>query len=449
MPATPLARMVWLYPWVATVADTTPVHVLLHGAGAVLSGVGAERGPLARWDEVGLHAGCQVVLAADKGTASGWRVAWLGAPDAPDRPACDARIDLGGRLLTPGWTDAHTHLVFAGDRAAEFTQRMAGASYAEIAAAGGGILHTVRQTRAASLDALVASGAKRLAELAGWGARVVEIKTGYGLDRATEMKLLAAIGNLRRQFAGRLQIVATAMPAHAVPPEWKHDPDGYVALVCDDILPAMAAAADPPAFVDVFVERGWFDVSQATRIAAVARALGLGLKAHVDEFADLGGVQWAIEAGATSVEHLLVSGPAAVAALASSATVAVGLPLTSVFLRESFAPLRALTDAGAMVALGTDCNPGSAMSCNLALALQLAVLGGRLSAPEAVRAVTRGGAAALGEPRGWTGRLEPGAPFWATVLDVDGPDRLFYELGAPPRAWLGLDAGLAGAGQLT
>ena len=206
--------------------ERPPLTVLLDGAGAVLTAAGPERGPVARWPDVGLHAGWQVTLVADRRAASGWRVQWLGPAGARDRPACDLHLDLGGRLLTPGWTDAHTHLVFAGDRAAEFTQRMAGTTYAEIAAAGGGILHTVRQTRAATLDDLVATAAARLAELAGWGARLVEIKTGYGLDRATELRLLAAIGVVGRQCADQLQLVATAMPAHAVPPEWKHDPDG-------------------------------------------------------------------------------------------------------------------------------------------------------------------------------------------------------------------------------
>jgi imidazolonepropionase len=193
----------------------------------------------------------------------------------------------------------------------------------------------------------------------------------------------------------------------------------------------------PPVFCDVFVERGYFDLAQAERVRRTAVRLGMQLKAHVDEFADLGGVAWAVEHGAVSVEHLLSTGPQGIAQLAASSTVAVGLPLTSLYLRETFAPLRALVDAGALVALGTDCNPGSAMTTNLPFALQMAVLGNRLSPPEALRAATVGGAKALAHPAGFTGCIEAGKPFLASVFSCDGPDRLFYELAAPPRALTG------------
>ena len=414
--------------------STTQPRILLHHCQLVTS-EGPERGPLQFWQQLGFLANAEVVIDQEGDT---WRTLWLGNAGDPQRPGYDDALDLGGRLLTPGWIDCHTHAVFAGDRSHEFGQRLAGRSYAEVAAAGGGIVHTVAATRAASATELQTSAAARLTEMAAWGVRVVEIKTGYGLDLATELKTLAVIGALQAQFAGRLTLVATAMPAHAIPPEFRGDPDGYVALVCDTILPALAKADVAVRFCDVFVEQGYFSVAQATRIWQTARALGLRLKAHVDELSAIGGLPWAVAAGATSVEHLLCTDTRGVALLAAAETVAVGLPLTSLFLREPLAPLRALVDAGARVALATDCNPGSSMTANLPLAMQIAVLQGRLTPPEALRAVTRNGALALAEVDGLTGRIAVGARFDATLLDVDHPDALFYQLGAPPRgnSWL-------------
>lgn len=406
-------------------------RVHLHHIGQLLTGDGAERGPLRDWRGYGLGpANAEVVIRQN--LDGSWETEWIGAAGAADRPACDSAVDLGGRTLLPGLIDCHTHAVFAGDRAGEFSERLAGRSYQEIAAAGGGILHTVRATRAASVPQLVEAALPRLAEMAAYGVRVVEVKSGYALTPEGEARLLEATALLAARFAGRLSLVATAMPAHAVPAEYKADPDAYVALVCAAILPELVRRG--AVFVDVFVERGYFDVAQAERIWQTARGLGLRLKAHVDEFADIGGVAWAVQSGATSVEHLLVTSPASIQALAASPTVAVGLPLTSVFLREGFAPLRALVDAGARVAIATDCNPGSAMTTNLPLALQMAVLGARLTPMEALRGATRCAALALGEPGGYRGRLAVGEPFVATLLELEHIDALFYQLGAPPRA---------------
>ena len=273
--------------------------------------------------------------------------------------------------------------------------------------------------------------------MAAWGARVVEIKTGYGLDLGSELRLLQAIEGLRDAWRGRIDVVATAMPAHAIPPERKSDPDRYVREVCDEILPAMASSGAKLDFVDVFIERGYFSVAQADAIAGRARELGLAIKAHVDEFEDVGGVPWAVDNGAVSVEHLLVTSAAHQRLLAESDTVAVCLPLTSLFLREDYAPMRQLIDLGGLVAIATDCNPGSAMSTNLHLAMQLAVLRGGLTPQEAIRAVTNAGAMALGGrggPLQWDGSLRLGERFVATTLDVPHPDVLFYQLGSPPRA---------------
>ncbi len=409
--------------------STTHQRVLLHNA-RIITASGPDRGPLQTWDQLGWLA--NGALIAEQ-TREGWRTVWLGPVGDVQRPRYDTAVDLGGRLLTPGWIDSHTHAVFAGDRSHEFAQRLTGSSYAEIAAAGGGIVHTVAATRAASQQDLLTQSAARLTEMAAWGVRVVEIKTGYGLDLTTELKTLAVIDALRRQFAGRLTLLATAMPAHAIPREFQGDPDGYVALVCEEILPALARLSVPVPFCDVFVEQGYFSVAQADRIWRAAQKLGMRLKAHVDELSAMGGLQWALAQDAVSVEHLLRTDAAGVAMLAQSQTVAVCLPLTSLFLRESFAPMRSLVDAGARVALATDCNPGSAMTTNLPLAMQIAVLMAGLTPPEALRAVTRTAALAVGEAGGLTGRLAVGERFEATLLDVEHPDALFYELGAPPR----------------
>lgn len=405
-------------------------RVLIKDIGHLLTGTGPERGPLRDWQGYGEEPPGSALIAAQSGDGR-WRVAWIGRSDAADQPAWDSAVSLGGRTLLPGLVDCHTHAVFAGDRAGEFSERLAGRSYQEIAAAGGGILRTMRATRAAGVPELVDAALPRLLEMAANGVRVVEIKTGYALEPAGEARLLEAISALGERLSGRVTLVPTAMPAHAVPPEFKADPDGYVEQVCAVTLPELAKRG--AVFVDVFVERGYFDVGQAERIWQVARALGMQLKAHVDEFADLGGVQWAVQRGAVSVEHLLVTSADSVQRLANSPTVAVGLPLTSVFLREGFAPLRALVDAGARVAIATDCNPGSAMTTNLPLALQMAVLGARLTPMEALRGATRCAALALGEPGGYRGRLAVGEAFVASVLELPHIDALFYQLGAPPR----------------
>ncbi|MEY3015630.1 MAG: hypothetical protein RIT45_4365 [Pseudomonadota bacterium] len=411
------------------------MRTALVGAGALLTGDGPLRGPICRWDDVGLLRDAALVVEHAVGAPLGTgHIAWIGRVDAAERPAADASLDLEGALLLPGLVDAHTHAVFAGDRAHELMARLAGASYQAIAEAGGGILHTMRATRGASVETLTAGLLGRLREMAAWGVRVVEVKTGYGLDLDSELRCLDAIVAVRTALAGQMTLVATAMPAHAVPPEYAGRKDAYVDACAERIVPAMAAHPAAPAFLDVFVEAGYFDVDDAERLAAVGAAHGLGLKAHVDEFERVGGLRWAIDRGARSVEHLLASAPDELRALAASETVAVGLPLVSVFLGQPFAPLRTIVDAGGLLAIATDCNPGSSMSTNLLLAGQMAVHGARLTPAEALRAMTRGGARALADPGGYDGRLRVGGRFVATALAASSPDALFYELGAPPRA---------------
>ena len=433
-------------------------RVELHGASAILDGAGRERGPIEAWSELGLHRHRALIVEVPPAVGADWphgpwpRIVWMGEAGDPSKPAADRSVDLGGRLLTPGLVDAHTHAVFAGDRSHELMRRLAGDTYQQIAAAGGGILHTVAATRAASAEQLQVDLLRRLGEMARWGTRVVEVKTGYGLDLQSELRCLDAIAAAASTLGRSMQLVATAMPAHALPLEFQGDGDAYVHAICDTILPAMASHPAAPRFVDVFVEAGYFDVAQAERIWQAAQDLGiergawLGLKAHVDEFERIGGLRWAIAAGATSVEHLLVSEAQDLQALCQSETVAVALPLVSVFLAQPFAAMRAIVDGGGLLAIATDCNPGSSMSSNLMLAAQMGVFGGKLTPAEAFRAITRGGARALGDLDGYDGTLRVGGPFCATAFEVEGPDALFYELGAPPRAWQGLDAALQGRG---
>ncbi|HAN30283.1 MAG TPA: imidazolonepropionase [Myxococcales bacterium] len=406
----------------------------IENVGWLLPCTGSPRGALTDWQQLGLQ-GPSDLLIARQSARSGWCLEAIGHK-GQYRDA-DRSIDLAGAGLCAGWIDAHTHVVFAGDRASEFNRRLAGESYAKIAAEGGGILHTMKATRAASVDELTEVAAPRIEQLHRWGAQVVEIKTGYGLNLDSELHLLESIGRLRRQFEGRVRLMATAMPAHAIPPERRDNPQRYIDEVCEEILPAMADSGVVLNFVDMFIEKGYFTVNHASQIARCADQLNLPIKAHIDEFVDLGGVPWAIEHGAVSVEHLLVTSPEHRAQLAQSDTVAVCLPLTSLFLREDYAQMRDMVDQGGVIAVATDCNPGSAMSTNLHLALQLSVLRGGLTPQEAIRAVTRGAAQALGGAQGalgWDGSLDIGGPFIATVFDLNHPDQLFYELGAPPRS---------------
>ena len=238
----------------------------------------------------------------------------------------DRTLDAAGRVVMPGFVDPHTHLVWAGDRADEFEKRVAGASYMEIMAAGGGIMSTVRHTRAATLDDLVAQTRPRLERALAHGTTTVEIKTGYGLNVEDELKQLEAIERLRADFPGTL--VPTFLGAHAVPAEYKGRADEYVDLVVEEMLPAVAALDDPPPFCDVFCEEGAFSLDQSRRVLEAARDLGFGLKIHVDEFEPLGGTRLAVELGATSADHLVCTPPDEIELLARSDTIAVALPGT-------------------------------------------------------------------------------------------------------------------------
>jgi imidazolonepropionase len=325
-------------------------------------------------------------------------------------------VDGRGLCAIPGLVDCHTHACFAGDRVEEFALRAAGATYEQLHAAGGGIMSTVRATRAAGEDALVAAVRRHRSWMLRPGTTTFESKSGYGLDRETELASLRAI----RTAGG----VPTWLGAHAVPSEFS-DADAYLEFLLTEVLPAAAALAEA---ADVFVERGAFDVAQARRYLEACAGAGLVLRLHGDQFTEQGAVPLAIELGARSIDHLEETGAEGVAALARSDVAAVLLPASALFLGRQMPPARALADAGGIVVLATDFNPGSAFCESLPLVCSLAATQLKLSPAEALAACTVNAAHVLGRT-GQIGRLAPGHT--ADVVLLDAPDwrHLAYHLG--------------------
>lgn len=332
----------------------------------------------------------------------------------------------GGRLLMPGFVDPHTHLVWAGDRAEEFEMRLGGASYMEIMDAGGGIMNTVCQTRAASQEELVAQTRRRLDRMLSQGTTTVEMKTGYGLDTKTELKQLRAMRSLQGESPAT--IIPTFLGAHAIPAEYKDRSDAYVDLVVNDMLPEVVAE-ERPSFCDVFCEDGAFSLEQTWRVLEAAMALGLGLKLHADEFNSLGGTPLAVRMGAVSVDHLVCTPPAALELLAQSDTIGVALPGTPFGLgHHKYAPARALIDAGGAVALATDCNPGTCWCESMQLMIAVACRYMGMTPAEAISAATINAAHAVGLGDE-VGSLEPGKRADVLLVDVPSYRHLGYRFG--------------------
>ena len=352
----------------------------------------------------------RAALAWDAG-----RVVWAG-PEAelPDRYADAERQSAGGRLVVPGLVDSHTHLVHAGDRSDEFVARIEGTPYLEVARRGGGILSTVRATRAASDERLEASARERLATMLRQGVTTVEAKSGYGLTVADEIRTLRVVQRLAE--SGPQRIVATLLAAHVVPPEYTDDRAGYVGRIVDEMIPAVASES-LAAFVDVFVEDGAFTPDEARTIWAAARARGLGAKLHADQLSDTGGGALAAEVGAASADHLECVSDDGIQAMARADVVAVSLPIATLVLGQEPMPARRLLDAGVRVAVATDFNPGSAPSASLPLALWLACTRQRMTPAEALLGATARAAHALGLSDG-TGSLVTGAPADLAVFDA-------------------------------
>jgi imidazolonepropionase len=340
-------------------------------------------------------------------------------------------LSCGGRLVTPGFVDCHTHLIYGGSRADEYEMRLRGASYMEIFEAGGGIHATVRHTRAASEDELVASASSRAGVLLSHGTTTAEVKSGYGLTTQDELKMLRAAARLADELS--LGVAPTFLGAHAIPPDYAERRGDFVALLTGEMIPAVAAA-NLAEYADVFCDRGAFDLGETRAILAAARDAGLKLRLHADEFEALGGTELAVEMGAASVDHLAVVTDAGIKALAGSDTVAVLLPGTTIFLGSSrFAPARALVDAGAIVAVASDHNPGSCHAASLRAILTPAATYLKMTPAEMLHAVTVNAAYSLGRADR-VGSLEPGKAADVAVFDAGDVNELFYDWG-PTRAW--------------
>ncbi|WP_030443348.1 imidazolonepropionase [Actinoplanes subtropicus] len=341
----------------------------------------------------------------------GARIGWVGP--SFHAPAGDRRIDVGGAAVLPGFVDSHTHLVFAGDRAAEFGARMAGRPYT-----GGGIRTTVGATRTATDDQLREATAHLIAEARGQGTTTIEIKSGYGLTVDDEARLL----RIAREFTDE----TTLLGAHVVPAEHADDPWRYVAMVCG---PMLAAAKPYAKWMDVFCERGAFDEDQARTVLAAGRDAGLGLRVHGNQLGPGPGVQLAVEMGAASADHCTHLSDSDVDALAGSDTVATLLPGAEFSTRSPYPDARRLLDAGVTVALATDCNPGSSYTSSMPFCIALAVREMRMTPAEAVHAATAGGARAL--RRDDIGVLRAGARADLIVLDAPSYLHLAYRPGVP------------------
>ncbi len=313
----------------------------------------------------------------------------------------EARLDAQGKVALPGFVDPHTHAIWAGDRASEFEMRLQGKTYLEILAAGGGILSTVRQTRQSTPEALVSETRQRLAEMLRHGTTTAEVKTGYGLESEAELRMLQALLLLNAE--GPLELALTYLGAHAIAPEFKGDPDGYTAHLCQEMLPACRrwweahAPGQPLPFVDVFCETGAFSLEQSRRILQAAQELGFPLKIHADEFDNLGGASLAAELGAVSADHLVKTSAQDIRALGQSSTVAVGLPCTPFGLAEhEYTPATAILEADGILALASDLNPGTAWCGDMQFVIALACRYMRLAPAQAIAAATINAAAAIG-----------------------------------------------------
>jgi len=339
------------------------------------------------------------------------------------------RLDGGGGTAVPGFVDAHTHLPWAGSREEEFLERLAGRSYQEIAAEGGGILSTVRSTRGAGRDALTLSMLRRLDWMLACGTTTAEAKSGYGLSLPDEAKQLEAIRDAARRHP--IELVPTLLAAHETPPEHRADRARWVEVICEEIIPAVAGRGLAK-FCDVFCERGVFSAEESRRILLAGRAHGLAPRLHADEFADSGGAELAAELGAASADHLMAVSERGIEALAGARVTALLLPGTSFFLRKhTYAPARRLVAAGVPVALATDCNPGSSNTESLPTIAQLGVIELGLSVEEALVAMTLNAAVTLGLGAE-IGTLEAGKRADLVVLDAPNLLHLAYHYGVNP-----------------
>jgi len=393
--------------------------------------------------EVATPQGSEPLSGVDQGRISrqrgvdvfcrGGRIAAVGPPEQiADTFGAEegvGRLDGRGGTLVPGFVDPHTHLPWAGDRAEEFGQRLAGRSYQEIAAEGGGILSTVRSTREADHETIAANVTRRLDRMLVWGTTTVEGKSGYGLSLDDELKQLRALDTAAA--AHPLDVVPTLLAAHETPPEHRDDPDRYIDIVCSEIVPAVAEAG-LARFCDVFCEEGVFTPQQSRRVLEAGVEHGLAPRLHADEFVDSGGAELAAQLGALTADHLMAVSERGIEAMAEAGVLGGLLPGTSFFLKKTdYAPARRLIAAGVPLTLATDCNPGSSHTESMPMIFWLAVLKLDLTVSEALTAMTLNAACGLGLG-GEVGSLELGKQADAVLLEGDSLDHLAYHFGVHP-----------------
>ncbi|HLT58029.1 MAG TPA: imidazolonepropionase [Limnochordales bacterium] len=399
--------------------------LLIHSAAELVTAAGASARP-----KVGAALADIGIIQDGAVAAAGGRIIAVGTTAAVRAAVgVDARttvIDAAGKTVMPGFVDPHTHLVYAGSREFELGLRLAGRTYLDILAEGGGILHTVAATRRASLAELVASARRRLDVMLAHGTTTVEAKSGYGLDTETELRQLRAVRQLAAEHPVRL--VPTFLGAHAVPVQDRDEPERFVARVIDEMIPAVAAEGLAE-FCDVFCEQGVFTVEQSRRILEAGKAAGLRPKLHADEIVSFGGAELAAEVGAVSADHLVYASEEGIRRMAETGVVAVLLPATTLFLMgQRYAPARRMIEAGVPVALATDCNPGSSPTESMQLVVALACLCLRMTPAEAIAAATINAAHAIGRAHE-VGSLEVGKR--ADIIVLDAPNHQFipYKVG--------------------
>jgi imidazolonepropionase len=344
------------------------------------------------------------------------KITWAGCEqELPGRFSHRDSIDCGQRLVIPGLIDCHTHLCFGGWRGDEFEMRLQGRSYQDIAAAGGGIRSTVAATRSDSVEQLLEKALQSLEGMLDLGVTTVECKSGYGLETDAELKQLQVYRQLNQRQP--VELIATFLGAHMVPDEYLQHRGEYIRLLCDELIPAVSKQKLAQ-FCDVFIEKGAFSITEARKIFAAAKLAGLALKVHADQLSNGAGAQFAAESGAVSAEHLEYTDEKGIKALAQAGTVAVSLPLASLYLRERYMPARAMLEAGVRVAVATDFNPGSAPSYHLPLAMTLACINQQMTPQEVVMAATTIAARAIAAEHR-IGSLLPG--FEADIAIIDAP----------------------------
>jgi len=361
----------------------------------------------------------KVWLLMEKG-----RIAQIGQ-QAETMPQAEQLVDAKGKLVTPGLVDPHTHLVFGGWREKELAMKLKQIPYLDILAQGGGILSTVQATRAATKDELKAKAKKILHSMLRQGVTTVEAKSGYGLDVATEIKMLEVVQELQQEE--KIAIVSTFMGAHAVPPEFKQKREAYIDLVVQEMLPKIVELKLAQ-FIDVFCEEGVFSVEESQRVLQAGKEWGLGVKCHSDEIVPLGGTELAARLGAISCEHLIHSDDKGIAALADGGTIACLLPATSFYLNADYAPAGKMLAAGVPIAFGSDFNPGSCPCDSLQLAMHIGCYKYAMTPAECLTAVTLNSAAAVGRAED-IGTIEEGKAGDLVIWDAPDLDYLFYRLG--------------------